>query len=565
LPKSVYFTFIKGLGQKRLNRTKVLRIIKFLISLVISDKLSFFPDVIIIFCRHALSALFLGSKMGVPMIFTKSFLNITANPALSVLIWLILLLSALYFARKPFHHAVKAFFRMFNNAMRFSASSVLLAEKRLVRRNREVLLAEGLENEERLVEREFDRINTAVTRDLQGYPGLHRKTSEIITKLEEDFKKTADVPPSLPNWINIIEAIANIKHSGDSMIANMLAEINRTLTEQHKSAIEAYRTSTAERHSLLNKMKSMWRKLQKAITDVGKTVTDLNKRAKRIDRYMDNYQQIRAQTDKSVRMLSSSFMARFFISGIFLGIALGVAILNFTLISLPMSEMIGGGSYIGPYKTSDVAALVIILVELSMGLFLMESLRITRLFPIIGSMDDKMRIRMIYITLTLLTILAGVESALAFMRDRLAADMEALRQTLIGIDEIAGTPSSIPAIGQMIMGFILPFTLAFVAIPLESFISSSRMVIGIISAGILRAIAFILRLTGSTGLYLGNFIIRIYDLAIFPTIWLEDVISSKKDPLKKTPKGASKRIFFKKTKKPATNQKNQDAKKEPTV
>ena len=175
----------------------------------------------------------------------------------------------------------------------------------------------------------------------------------------------------------------------------------------------------------------------------------------------------------------------------------------------------------------------------------MESLRITRLFPIIGSMDDKMRIRMIYLTLTLLTVLAGVESALAFMRDRIAADMETLRQTLIGVDEMARAASNIPTIGQMIMGFVLPFALTFVAIPLESFISSSRMVIGIVGAGILRAIAFILRLIGNTGLYLGKFIISIYDLAIFPTIWLEGVIVSKQSSVKKITKEAPKSIFFK--------------------
>jgi len=499
------------------------------------------------------------------MTFTKSFLVITEDPALSVLIWLVLLLAALYFARKPFHRAIKAFSKVINNAMRFTASSVLLAEKRLVHRNREVLVTEGLENAERLVEREFDRINMAVTRDLQGYPGLHRQMSEVITNLEEDFNKTADVPPSLPNWINIIDAIANIKHSGDSVVANMLAEINRTLTEQHNSAIETYRTSTSTRHSLLNNMKSRWRKLQKTITNVGKSITDLNKRAKQIDRYMDNYEQIRTETNKAIRKLSSSSMTQFFISGIILLIAFGGVIINFNLIALPMSEMVGAGSYIGPYMTSDVAGLVIILIELSMGLFLMESLRITRLFPVIGGMDDKMRMRMVYITLTLLTVLAGVESSLAFMRDRIVADMEVLRQSLAGITVMAGPSNNIPAIGHMVMGFVLPFALTFVAIPLESFISSSRIVVGIVAAGILRATAFNLRLIGNTGLYLGKFIISIYDLIIFPTIWLEGVIVTKQSPVKKISKEAPKRRFFGKAKKPIANKTKQNEKKEQPV
>ena len=453
-----------------------------------------------------------------------NMLSITPIPFLSVMIWIVLILAALYFARRPFHRAVGSFSKIIHNAMRLTASSVLQAEKKLAQRNREVLIAAGLENAERVVEREFDRIGNAVVRDLEGYPSLHRQLSETTTQLDEDYNKSADVPPSLPNWIPIIESIAKVKHTGDSMVANMLGEINRSLEDQHKTAIEEYRNSTAARHAILNKMLSYWRKVQRTLNDIGKSITKLNDRAKSIDRYMDEYEEIRNQTDKAARMLSSSSLTQFFIAGLVLLIAIGGAIINFNLIALPMSEMVGGASYIGPYKTSEVAGLVIILMELTMGLFLMESLRITRLFPIIGSMDDKMRRRMIWITFTMLAILAGVESALAFMRDRIAHDIEALRQPLAGVEQEGVAASMIPMIGQMVMGFILPFALAFVAIPLESFISSSRTVLGVVMAGVLRITAFVLRLFGNVGYYLGRFIVNMYDLIIFPTIWLEGII-----------------------------------------
>lgn len=118
-------------------------------------------------------------------------------------------------------------------------------------------------------------------------------------------------------------------------------------------------------------------------------------------------------------------------------IATGGVIINFNLIALPMSEIVGGGSYIANFKISDVAALVIILVEISMGLFLMESLRITHLFPVIGQLDDRMRRKMIWISFTLLFTLAGVESALAFIRDQIASDLQALRQSLSGAEVVA--------------------------------------------------------------------------------------------------------------------------------
>jgi hypothetical protein len=457
------------------------------------------------------------------MTFTN-MLNITSSPALSVLIWIVLLLLALYFARRPFHRAVMSFSKIIQNALRFTAASVLSAEKRLVKRNREVMMAAGLENAERIVEREFDRISAAVTRDLEGYPNVHRQLSELITKLDEDYNSSADVPPSLPNWMPIIESIAKIKHTGDSMVANMLAEINRSLTEQNRKAIEDYRNSTAARHSILSKMMPFWRKVEKFLDRIDRSIISIKKRSKTVDRYMDEYEKIRSGSDKAARALSTSAMTQFAIAGLVLLIAIGGAIINFNLIALPMSEMVGGASYIGSFKTSDVAGLVIILVELTMGLFLMESLRITRLFPIIGAMDDKMRHRMIIVTFTLLAILAGVESALAFMRDRIAHDMEALRQTLAGAEQIALNPSVIPTVGQMVMGFILPFALAFVAIPLEMFVASSRTVLGALAAWLLRMLAFLLRLLGNVGFYAGRFIINVYDLAIFPTIWLEGVI-----------------------------------------
>jgi len=458
-----------------------------------------------------------------------NMLSITSNPFLSMMIWIVLLLAALYFARKPFHRAVGSLSKIIHNAMRLTAASVISAEKRLVLRNREVLMSAGLETAERLVEREFDRINAAVVRDLEGYPHIQRQLTGLTTRLDEDYSSSADLPPSLPNWLPVIESIANIKHSGDSMVSNMLGEINRTLTEQHKSAIDNYRSSNAQRHSILNKMLPVWRKVQKNLNNVGKSIGNLNQRAKSIDRYMDEYEQIRLQTDKAARMLSSSSLTQFFISGVILMIAFGGALINFNLIALPMSEMVGGASYIGLYRTSDIAALVIILIQLTMGMFLMESLRITRLFPVIGSMDDKMRHRMIWITFTLLAVLAGVESALAFMQDRIAADMEALRQTPAGVEQAAAlTGSMIPRVGQMIMGFFLPFALAFVAIPLESFVSSCRTVLGIVAAGVLRIIALVLRLIGNIGYYTGRLIINLYDLIIFPSIWLEGVVVGSK-------------------------------------
>ena len=457
---------------------------------------------------------------------TAGFLpTITASPFLSTFIWIILILVAMYLARKPSHRCLISFSLIIRNSMRLFATSVKLAEKHLNERNRDVLLSAGRQHAERCVEREFERISSAVQRELEGYPQVQRELNESIVKLSEDHCKSAEIPQTLPDWIKVIKAIASIRPSSDPIVGNMLEDIHQTLSEQHVKALEQQRMDASNRHAILNRMLPLLSGMKKILGGLNKSLSELNFRAKRIDRYMDNYEQIREQSDAAMGTLSSSSLTQFFISGAVLLIALGGAIINFNLIALPMSEMVGGASYLGPYKTSDIAGLVIICLEICTGIFLMESLRITQLFPIIGSMDDRVRMMLFWIALSLLAILAGVESALAFMRDRIAGDMEALRQSLAGVAPSSVAGSVIPTVGQMVMGFILPFILTFVAIPLESFVASSRTVLGIIVAWMLRSLAFALRLIGQLGYYTGRLMINLYDLFIFPLLWLEGVVT----------------------------------------
>ncbi len=456
----------------------------------------------------------------------SDLLIIKEYPVFSVLLWMFLAMVVMYLARSQVHQAIRSVSRVLANAMRLAAYAVHRGEQRLNRRNKEVLLAEGAKEVEREVKREFYRIEAVVQRDLQGYPTLHRSMSDLITRIDEDYRQSTETPPSPPAWIDAVETVTKLPDSGDGMVAGILSEVQKTINRQHKHTMSEFRKQSSARHRLLKKMAPFWRKLSQTVEDVGKTITGLHERAALIDRRMADYEAIMANSDRMERRLSSSSMTQLFIAGLVLLIAIGGGVINFNLIALPMSEMVGGGSYIGPFKTSNVAAMVIILMEVVMGVFLMESLRITRLFPIIGMLDDKMRRRMIWISFAILLTLASVESALAFMRDRIAADIEALRQTLAGVEAIQGRQTWIPMVGQMVLGFVLPFALTFVAIPLESFIHSTRTVLGIFVAGVLRVVAVILRLIGNIVLYLGNVVISFFDLLIFPLLWLDEKVFS---------------------------------------
>lgn len=456
------------------------------------------------------------------------------NPGLSIVLWVLLLSISLYFARTPAHRAILSLSRVVSNGMRIASASVLKAEKKLIDRNREVLLAQGREAAERIVEREFERIEAGVQRELAEYPSLNRALTETIARIDEDYKNSSEVPPSPPGWVDAVDAVAKIPGNGDPMVGNILKDIHESLVKAHTNAMEEYRKSSHTRHTLLKRMLPHWRRLQSLLGKVDKNVTSLNERAKTVDRHMSDYEEIVRRTDRAERMLSSSSLTQFFISAFVLVIAVGGAIINFNLIAHPMSEMVGGANYINlglaSFKTADVAALVIILVEIAMGLFLMESLRVTRLFPVIGALNDKMRVRMAWITFGFLFALACVESGLAYMREILAQDnAEVLASLTTAEGEVAVEHASrwITTAAQMGMGFILPFALTFVAIPLESFVHSTRSILGLIGVGLLRALAFVLRLSGNVARHFGTMLVQVYDVLIFAPLGVEKLVRAR--------------------------------------
>ncbi len=449
------------------------------------------------------------------------------SPLLSAFFWITVSVFLLYLARTPAHRSIYSLSRVIHNGLRLLARSTRIAAAGVHSRNKEVLFNLGRESTEQIIIREFQRVDGVIKRDLSRYPMLQRDMSDQIARMDQDYLKSAELPPPVPTWVDAITALGKIS-SKDASVAAILEQIHKTINSQHKGVLDEYRRVSSDRHAILHKMMPLWRRLSETLEQASQRFTGLNERAQVIDRHMQTYQEIQDRSEKADRMLTSSAATQFFIAGFVLMIAIGGAIINFNLIALPMSEMVGGGSYIGAFKTSDVAALVIILVELAMGLYLMESLRITRLFPIIGQMDDRTRRRMVWITFTILFIMAGVEASLAFMRDRLAADIQALRQSLADVEVVAAANNWIPTVGQMVMGFILPFALAFVAIPLESFVHAARTVLGSVLAALLNGLAFAFRLVGNVVRYGGEFGVNLYDLAIFPSLWIERLILEKR-------------------------------------
>ncbi len=455
-------------------------------------------------------------------------LGITPWPVASAILWIVLIVAALYLIRSTAHKAIQAASQALHRSFRIASKAVSRSEAGLAVRNRDVLLAAGREAKERIIEREFERINESVRKDLGKYSSLHRSISESIGRIEKDHDDAVDVPPDPPGWVKAVQAVAAIdSKEGRGQVGDILSDIHKSLIKAHKDAMTAYHKASAERHKLLRHMRPDWRQIQQKLAEVGKNVESLLSRSVTIDRLMQEYEDIVHGQDRAVSVLSSSSLVNFFVSAFVLVIAIGGATINFSLIARPMAEMVGGTNFIGGFKMADIAALVIILVEISMGLFLMESLRITRLFPVISALPDKTRVRMVYITFSILFLLASVEAGLAYMREVLLHDELATSAILRG--DIGATATGeymwITTAAQMGMGFILPFALTFVAIPLETFVHSLRTVVGLAAISVLRVLSLVMRILANIFLYLGTLLKQLYDLPLFVPLWLEERVA----------------------------------------
>ncbi|HQS59560.1 MAG: hypothetical protein B7Y56_14145 [Gallionellales bacterium 35-53-114] len=466
--------------------------------------------------------------------------------ALSLLALFFLLTIFLYAARIPAHSVILSVCNLAGHALRFTARWLMVTAEGLRQRNKTVLLAHGQAEVTSQVEREFERVSALVSKELGEYPALQRKMMDELTRIEDDYLKCGEVPPPPPEWVDALSTIANLKSGGD-IAKKMLDDLHKSVQKIHDKTISEYRKAYEGRHKILKGLMPLWRSVDKVVKNLDTNMVNLGSNAKAIDAHMTRYEEMRAKTDKSEHTLAISAFVQLGISSLVMLIAVGGAFINFKLIALPMSEMVGASDYItSNLRTSDVAALVIVLMEATMGVFLLESLRITHLFPTIASMNDQLRKRVMWAALILLIILAGIESSLALMRDMLIADKAAMLHDLATVQPIVSDSllTHIPMIGQMVMGFVLPFVLAFVAIPLEVMVYSLRTVAGVLLVMLMRAISFVLRFSAMILHRLGRILVSVYDISIVLPLLLERWVislrgSASPKPAKLTPGRAS--------------------------
>lgn len=450
-------------------------------------------------------------------------------PALSMTVLIIGSMVFLYLAREPFHRALNSLAEGVAGGFKQISDWTARVAAQMKERDRKILLESGVASAERKLADEFSRVEMSYSKHLADYPGLQRRLDDHISKLEADYKECGQVTPQAPGWNDAVTSIAKVKgSSGDRVIEKMLGEIHKSAIEGEKRALAELRNTTSKRHKILSSMAPVWRRISKQLKEMGERVSQVLETSNRIDKYMSEFQKVNKGTEESIDMLASRVNKMFIFSLLIIVIAGFGAFVNFQLIALPVSELVPSGTRVLGMPVSDFSAMVIICLEIVCGIFLMESLGITNIIPQVGLMTRGKRRLILYVSLIFLFLFACAEASLGILREVLAEARASTTQALAGGAATAAEGSKYTVIGQATLGFLLPWVLAMVAMPLEVFIESSQHIFSKLIGALVTLFGFICKAIAYLIDYLIRIVIHLYDAYIIVPLQIGNMIGGKK-------------------------------------
>lgn len=454
------------------------------------------------------------------------------HPVLSALAMVAILIPVLYLAREYARRLVRALGLGFSQPLRLAGRALLAAADELRARNRQVLLAHGREEVARALEREFERLDTLVRRDLHHHPALQRRLLDDIARMEDDYRNCGEPPVPPAEWTKAVTSVGKLKAEEDPVVRHLLEEMRATVRRAHDRVLADYRRSYEQRHRVLARFLPVWRGIEQTLDGVGRALAELETRATAIDAHMDKYESILRNTERAEHMLTASLAGQFIVAAFLFAIGVAGVAMNAQLISLPLTQLVGDASVRGVPLAHSAAAAMIAL-QIAVGLFLMEALRLTHLFPRIGQLSDKTRRRVVGTLLSLLVLLATFNVTLAVLPNQIALAYNEMRQGL-GESPMQASPSPwlshIPMAFQIAFGFILPFALSFFAWPLEALVYSSRTLVGGALVFSLRVLGFICHAAALVVARLVSLLLAVYDVVIFIPLAIERLSARRAHP-----------------------------------
>jgi len=438
----------------------------------------------------------------------------------------------LWAARKPMLKTLTQLGSELGQAIDAAGQRVAQAARDLSQRNATTLLAAGMREAQGRLDRELQRMDAGFSDQMGKYGELQRRLDERLLDVERDYQDCGVAPPEIPAWSAAVETLSGIPTSGDPNIQKVLEGIKSSSQDAEKKALHAHRNDSAKRHKILGGMLPHWKGIRALLSKMNESVSQALESASRIDGFIDDYEKIRGETEESARALTYSAIKFFVVSVLVLGIALAGAFINFQLIALPMSELVPAGARVGGLPVSTVAALVLVLMEVALGIFLMDMLGITELFPKLSTIPRSRRRLILWLGIIGLFFLSMVEGSLAILREQIVEADAALKLSLAGEESRivdSASRSMIPVMGQAVLGFILPWVLALVAVPLEMLLDSGRHIASAATVVFLRVLGALLAGSATAIRHLTNITTNFYDVYISVPLRIEEWLRNMGD------------------------------------
>lgn len=452
---------------------------------------------------------------------------------MSVGVWIVILLGSQVFgwaAREHLHRGLKKAARGLAGAFRVAATWCRGAAKDLTERNNEVLVATGLADSRKRIDRELRKLDSSLPKDLGEYRRVQRELSDVVNDITSDYQQCGQSPPDAPGWSEAVAAAKQLPDMSDKGSARVLEELKRAAIDGEKKALTEYRKATGQRHKILGKIAPRMKSVQGLLDDVGSVMEKVAQSTESLDEHIAQYATIQKDPATSVRTLGRSAVNLFVVSLIVMAVAIGGGLINFQLIAMPMAELVPSTAQVSGMPVSNIAALVVVLLEVTAGVFLMEMLGVTNLFPRMQTLPTSRRRLILGVAVGALLVLSCVEASLAILREHIVDAENALNVALAGEAAQAvetATASRIPMVGQAVLGFVLPWVLAMAAVPLEMLIATGSVVLVSVLSLLLAGLGVLMRVTGRVLRYLLEVVRYAFDVYIAVPLMIERVLVSR--------------------------------------
>ncbi|MCH8506759.1 MAG: hypothetical protein LAT50_20950, partial [Ectothiorhodospiraceae bacterium] len=156
---------------------------------------------------------------------------IASSPVLTLVVWLAVAMLAAYFARTPAQALIWTLCRSTRLAARLLGSSCASAIRSVHAWWVDLLLRQSRDDVARDLRDEFQAMSVRVESELNWLPVIRERLSGQLVALEEDFHRSAEVPPEPPGWSRVTESVSQLGEEHSGAVARAREDISDTLAQ----------------------------------------------------------------------------------------------------------------------------------------------------------------------------------------------------------------------------------------------------------------------------------------------------------------------------------------------